>query len=619
MSPDQKTTNDVKNLLHYSLPDLARVAQRFPWTLLCALILTAYLLLDLHKSLPWPEDIRLVRVPAALTAALYWSFAATLYGEAKRSEPNVKHALVVAGWLVIGLLTVLANAIDLNFLYVIAALALSLSIAGYVATMPGNSALWLFNHTLWFGAAASGVACILFAGGLTVILETIKYLFGLPIPGALVEKIWITASFLIAPAYWLSHVPQSFDTEVGEGEPAELVSRLIAAIVKFILVPLLLAYAAILHVYALKILFDGELPKGRLGWLVLTFGSVVAVTALSSYPTRLSGGRIVALFWRFWPWLLAVPLVLLFLAVGARISEYGLTQRRYLVVLAGVWLVSLVVTQGFAKHRDLRFIPGVLAGLLAFASFGPWGATGWPIRAQVRDFGARLEANGMLRDGRVIDVASGAQKPSAADKTRLHGIIDQLRNEHRLIALRPFFQGQPNDPFNGRISDNDQSRHDWAIADKIRERLALGRNTPAATRRSWTYHVSKPVAIAVDADGRFQLIGPFNIYAASNDRRGPQTVLTRDTSLTVSLESNLLSVRDTEGRTAAFDVAKLSTATVPVPGQPPLPPTTLPLTIARTTGQLPADLVVTSSNGTFDDADATHVNHLSFWLLLRRE
>ena len=565
---------DFKSHFRNGVPELAVVAKRFPFALLAALALTFYFLLDVHKHEPWLLEIRQVRIPAALAAAFLWSFAAALHAEAKGLDARVHRALVLAGWLVIWLLAALAKAIDLDIPLLLAVLTLAVGLAAYVALPPRNAAFWLFNHNLWFGWMASGLVLLLSAGGITVILETLRYLFGLAIPYQIHEKIWAIAGFLVAPVYWLSHVPRNFDTAVAAAEPTELVSRLRAAMVKFILVPLLLAYAAILHIYAVKILIDGSLPKGRLGWLVLTFGGVLAATALAAFPTRAVGGRLVALFWRFWPWVLVVPLGLLFLAVGARIREYGLTEQRYLVALAGVWLASLVVTQGLRPERDLRLIPGVLMGLLAFASFGPWGAYGWPIRNQVREFSVRLEA----------------------------------------AAMRPLFQGAPKDPFEGR-KPGEVQRYDVALAGKIRARLALGAHVFGSNRRSRSYHVSKPAAIPLGA-GQHQVVGPFSIYTSARHRPGPQSVATPSSSLTIVFEKNLLSVRDAAGRVANFDLAKLAADNGPISVEQAPATNAEPLPVPRTSGELPADLVLTSINGTFDDTDAVEINNIQFWLLL---
>jgi hypothetical protein len=61
-----------------------------------------------------------------------------------------------------------------------------------------------------------------------------------------------------------------------------------------------------------------------------------------------------------------LPVVLLFIAVWRRISDYGVTDQRSLMVLIGVWALLLA---GFRIIRgsdfDLRLVPGVLALLLA--------------------------------------------------------------------------------------------------------------------------------------------------------------------------------------------------------------------------------------------------------------
>ncbi|MGI8724397.1 MAG: hypothetical protein ACR2J1_03355 [Methyloceanibacter sp.] len=45
------------------------------------------------------------------------------------------------------------------------------------------------------------------------------------------------------------------------------------------------------------------------------------------------------LFWRYWAWLAALPVLLLFLAVYRRIDDYGVTEHRYVMVLIafGSW------------------------------------------------------------------------------------------------------------------------------------------------------------------------------------------------------------------------------------------------------------------------------------------
>ena len=99
--------------------------------------------------------------------------------------------------------------------------------------------------------------------------------------------------------------------------------RAAAALVKFVAVPLLLVYTAILYAYAAKIALAWELPKGTLGAMVVGYLFAGAATLLLGYPSRETGGALVRLFWRYWVWLAALPVVLLFVAVSRRIADYG--------------------------------------------------------------------------------------------------------------------------------------------------------------------------------------------------------------------------------------------------------------------------------------------------------
>ncbi len=601
----------------FRLPELTQVVWRFPLAVAATVALATYYLLELHATSRWPSDIAGVRVPTGLLAAFIWALGAALYGEARKQDTRTTYALTAAGWLVIGLLWVLGDAVYLNPIVFLAAATLTLACAAYVVWAPGNGAFWQFNHDFWFAWLASMIALALFVGGVSIIFESLRYLFGLTIPYWLYEKVWVVASFIIAPLYWLRQTPADFEQAVADGEPKDVVSRLIAVLSKFILVPLLLAYSAILHAYLVKIVIDGTLPKGRLGWMVLSFGAVLAATALVTFPTRHSGGRLVSLFWRFWPWLLAAPVGLLFLAVGSRVKQYGLTEPRYLVALAGVWLASLVVTQGLVAEdrRDLRLIPGMLALLLAFASLGPWGMTGWSIRSQVRELSARLDAAGMLKTGRVPADARPTTTLLQSDRQQMHGVIDYLMRHGRLDTLRPLFAGEARDPFEGRPPAARQ-RYDTQLADKIRERLALGRYLPDGRRNNVSFHSSGPSIIPVDKASH--MIGPVSMYLSETSLRSTQTIAMPDGPLVLTMTANMLTVGRASGQSATFSLAQLSTDNGPFSTNAPPAGQLKMLPLAKSSGDLGASLQVVGASGLTTDSGTVGVRQATFWLLLER-
>jgi phosphoglycerol transferase MdoB-like AlkP superfamily enzyme len=187
----------------------------------------------------------------------------------------------------------------------------------------------------------------------------------------------------VAPVSFLAFAPRNFTDPITAREEGDFTMRAVAALVKFVLVPLLLVYTAILYAYAIKIVLAWELPTGTLGSMVVDYLLVGAATLLLGYPVRETGGTLVRLFWRYWVWLAALPVVLLFIAVSRRIGDYGLTEDRYLMVLVGVWaliLAAIRVLRG--GDFDLRLVPGVLALLLLAASFGPGGMIGFSILSQ---------------------------------------------------------------------------------------------------------------------------------------------------------------------------------------------------------------------------------------------
>ena len=74
------------------------------------------------------------------------------------------------------------------------------------------------------------------------------------------------------------------------------------------LIPLLLAYAAILLAYAGQIAITRPLPEGMIGWMVLGFVMAGAATWLVLYPPFLRGRVIVRAFRRSWFWATLIPL-----------------------------------------------------------------------------------------------------------------------------------------------------------------------------------------------------------------------------------------------------------------------------------------------------------------------
>jgi Domain of unknown function (DUF4153) len=478
------------------LPDLSAAASRFPLAVAIAAVLTFYKLT--HDDLGDAE----LRVLGALAGSFLWVVAVDFFVESQKRSLLARILLWLIGIAVIGLLFRFAWDIWLSPPMLLGGLLLLVGLAGHLGCGESNSTFWLFNHRLWLGALLALVGAGLLGAGLSIILETLNLLFGLQIPTKWHDHIWTVSLGLVAPVSFLAFAPRSFADPITAEEDREFTMRALAALVKFVLVPLLLVYTAILYAYAIKIVLAWELPKGTLGVLVVGYLLVGAATLLVGYPSRATGGPLVRLFWSYWVWLAALPVVLLFIAVSRRIADYGLTEQRYLMVLIGVWtmmLAGLRIVRG--GNFDLRLVPGVLALLLLAASFGPGGAIGFSVLSQKEELASILAGKGMLVDGKVVARPEGSEgNPLGLEAARVRGIEWYLNTHHSLGLLASWFEGLPNDPFAPGKTPEEMAR-DLLVALGLRPDIG---NVSGLVR--FTHYSDAPAAITLAAGGT--VVGP---------------------------------------------------------------------------------------------------------------
>jgi hypothetical protein len=433
-------------------------ALRFPVTAL------ALLLLALHANISiaaqsWLGE-RNDDMFVGLFAAACASLAASLFGESRRANDAVRHA---------GALLAATAAFALAWwsgIFATATFALAAALAGLVLVAPylgrGTGAtFWLFGVRFAFAVLLAGLALLLFAGGISAILASLTYLFGLEVPDRAYEHVWAATGLLAAPLFGLGQIPREFNA-VPDAQAADFMERGMRALGDFVAAPLLLIYAAILHAYALKIAIVGELPQGQIGWLVLAFGVCVIGALVVIHPFLSAARAPTRLFLRLWPFLLPVPLVLLLYAAALRIGEYGVTTDRYFLVLFGVVALLIVALQiPRATRGDVRIMAALPVFALLIGSFGPHGALGFSLRSQQERFEALVadqpltgerhdQALSALRfllwNGAVARVAPDSVALTAADGSAKadHALFEEIAAAY---GLDPRLETQPDGQF----------------------------------------------------------------------------------------------------------------------------------------------------------------------------
>ena len=76
-------------------------------------------------------------------------------------------------------------------------------------------AFWLFMVRFAFAILVSFLALFLFAGGISAILASLTYLFGIDVPHNAYEHVWAVTGLLAAPLFGLGRIPADLDDEPG--------------------------------------------------------------------------------------------------------------------------------------------------------------------------------------------------------------------------------------------------------------------------------------------------------------------------------------------------------------------------------------------------------------------
>jgi hypothetical protein len=133
-----------------------------------------------------------------------------------------------------------------------------------------------------------------------------------------------------------------------------------------------------------------------------------------------------------------IPLVImLLLALWRRISEYGITEGRYVAIVLGLWLGCIVLYFIWSKSKSIKTIPVSMCILALFISFGPWSAFSVSEKSQVNRLQDFLTKNNILAEG-------GIQKAPATvpqdDVMQISSIIAYLHDIHGYDRIQPWFR-----------------------------------------------------------------------------------------------------------------------------------------------------------------------------------
>lgn len=274
-------------------------------------------------------------------------------------------------------------------------------------------------------------AAILF-GGLSAILATINHLFSAGISEKIYIDIWLIVAGIFAPAFFLADIPKG-DREV---EP-ESYPRVISVLLSYIVMPLILAYCAILYVYFVKILVTRQWPEVMVSHLVLWYAITSTLVIFCIHPLR-RANRWIKTFISYFPILILPLLGMMFAAMGIRVAAYGITENRYFVLATGLWVTGSMLYLIFARKPRNVFLPASLALVAVLAVCGPWSSYSVSALSQNRRFEKIAAEYNLIQDGKITK--SAADLPRTA-QSEISSIILYFDRHHGLDRLRALPDG----------------------------------------------------------------------------------------------------------------------------------------------------------------------------------
>lgn len=414
------------------LDGAVRAARRFPLVLLCGLAAAAagwwVLGADDGEARRLPERILYVAtlgIPAFLGVRLLaerhgWTGSRAVLPPAAAAALLAVVYLLRPGWA-----DPIAAA---RYVQISAGLHLFVAVGPFLRAGDQNG-FWQYNRFLLLRFLVGSVFAVVLFGGLAIALAAVDNLLGVTVEEETYGRLWFAVAFVFHPWYFLGGAPDDLpgldrDTDY----PAVL-----KVFGQYILAPIVALYLVILTVYLAKILVTRVWPSGWIGWLVSSVAAAGILSLLILHPVReRKENRWVATYARWFFVALLPSVAMLLMAAWKRIDQYGVTERRYFLVVLALWLAGVSVWCIVRRRPSIKAIPATLCAIAFLTLIGPWGAYAVSERSQTGRLRGLLEANGMLADA---TLRGPAGEVPYADRREISAVVRYLVETGRTSAL----------------------------------------------------------------------------------------------------------------------------------------------------------------------------------------
>lgn len=296
-----------------------------------------------------------------------------------------------------------------------------------------DDAMWNFCSAFVIRIITSGLFAIVLWGGIAIALAALNNLFGLEFPEKRYGELWVFIVGVFSVWFFLAGLPVQDELDKTDEYPKGL--RIFS---QYIVIPLLFTYFIILYLYIGKILIAWSWPHGWVSRLILGFVATGIAAMLMVHPIKQRPEHSWLQTASRWFMFAIIPLaVMLTLAVGQRVTDYGITEGRYLGFAVVVWMLLLAAYFIFSNRKSILFIPLTLGAAVWMISVGPWGMFAVSEASQVGRLKALLTEQNILVDGTVRSEHGPVNSEAARE---INALISYLSEYHGFGAIQPWFR-----------------------------------------------------------------------------------------------------------------------------------------------------------------------------------
>lgn len=193
------------------------------------------------------------------------------------------------------------------------------------------------------------------------IVASFFYIFGIDEPKHLYEHIIQFIWFVLAPQVCCTLIRQNED-EVTEP------FKILRLILNFILSPAVIIYTVILYTYFIKIVFEWDLPKGGVAWMVMAF---ITATLVGRVAQSILSQRYYDWFYNRFTLIAIPPLIMYWIGSIYRIRLYSFTESRFYLMVAGLLMTIFVVMLWKERTRKYQLMALIFGAAIILFTYIP--------------------------------------------------------------------------------------------------------------------------------------------------------------------------------------------------------------------------------------------------------